>query len=162
MTSGSSEAVLQRIGVGLWTMRTTALSPRNRVADYRGFREDAVLAEQLGFHSIWSAEHCIWYDGWRPAPLHAQASAAAVTHRLRFGNAVLLAPQHDPGVLAEVVEDVRSPTPPPGTIGTLRDLWIESDPNAARAFRRRFAQHFDEGVETLAPLLRDVLPSTRR
>jgi alkanesulfonate monooxygenase SsuD/methylene tetrahydromethanopterin reductase-like flavin-dependent oxidoreductase (luciferase family) len=226
-------------------MRSMAFSPRNHVADYRGFREEAMLAERLGFHSIWGAEHRIWYDGWCPAPLHAQASAAAVTERLRFGNAVLLAPQHDPFVLARaaadldrlsggrvelgiglghrdaefdalglrrdrrgrrmdealdalaavwsgehgdpppvqrpgppvwiggmaqraleratsrghnlilpqtlypeelrrVVDELRSATPGPGVIGTLRDFWIEPDPARAKAFRARYAQHFRE------------------
>ncbi|HTU28305.1 MAG TPA: LLM class flavin-dependent oxidoreductase [Solirubrobacteraceae bacterium] len=92
--------VLDRIGLGLWTMRSMALHPRNRVADYRALGEDAVLAEQLGFHSIWSAEHRVWYDGWCPAPLHAQALVAGVTSRLRMGTAVLLATQHDPFTLA--------------------------------------------------------------
>lgn len=95
-----SSAVLDRIGVGLWTMRSMALHPRNRVADYRALGEDAVLAEQLGFHSIWTAEHRIWYDGWTPAPLHALAHVAGLTSRLRMGTAVLLATQHDPFTLA--------------------------------------------------------------
>jgi alkanesulfonate monooxygenase SsuD/methylene tetrahydromethanopterin reductase-like flavin-dependent oxidoreductase (luciferase family) len=98
-----SKAVLDRLGLGLWTMRSMALHPRNRIADYRGFAEDAALAERLGFHSIWSAEHRIWYDGWCPAPLHALALAAGVTTRLRFGTAVLLATQHDPIPLARNV-----------------------------------------------------------
>jgi alkanesulfonate monooxygenase SsuD/methylene tetrahydromethanopterin reductase-like flavin-dependent oxidoreductase (luciferase family) len=237
--------VLDRIGVGLWTMRSMAFSPRNRVRDYRAFREDAILAEQLGFHSIWSAEHRIWYDGWCPAPLHAQAAAAAVTERLRFGNAVALASMHDPYVMARavgdldrlsdgrvdlgvglghrdaefdalglrrdrrgkrmeealdvyasvwrgehgdplpvqqpgppvwiggmapkaleracsrghnlilpqtlfphevrrLVDDIRSRTPTAATIGTLRDLWIEPDPKAAKAFRERYIRHFRE------------------
>ena len=96
----NSRAVLDHIGVGLWTMRSMALHPRNRVADYRALGEDAVLAEQLGFHSIWTAEHRIWYDGWTPAPLHALALVAGLTSRLRMGTAVLLATQHDPFTLA--------------------------------------------------------------
>jgi alkanesulfonate monooxygenase SsuD/methylene tetrahydromethanopterin reductase-like flavin-dependent oxidoreductase (luciferase family) len=95
-----SGAVLERIGLGLWTMRSMALWPRNRIADYRAFGDDAVLAESLGFHSIWTAEHRIWYDGWCPAPLHALALAAGRTSRLRLGTAVLLATQHDPRWLA--------------------------------------------------------------
>jgi len=74
--------------------------PHNRIADYRAFGEDAVLAERLGFGSIWTAEHRIWYDGWCPAPLHALALAAGLTSRLRLGTAVLLATQHDPLSLA--------------------------------------------------------------
>jgi len=93
-------AVLDHVGLGLWTMRSMALGPRNRIADYRAFGEDAVLAERLGFHSIWSAEHRIWYDGWCPAPLHALALVSGVTTRLRLGTAVLIAPQHDPRALA--------------------------------------------------------------
>ena len=95
-----TSAVLDRIGLGLWTMRSMALGPRNRIADYRAFCDDARLAERLGFRSIWTAEHRIWYDGWCPAPLHALAMVAGVTTRLRLGTAVLLASQHDPLWLA--------------------------------------------------------------
>jgi alkanesulfonate monooxygenase SsuD/methylene tetrahydromethanopterin reductase-like flavin-dependent oxidoreductase (luciferase family) len=226
-------------------MRSMALTPSNRVTNHRAFREDARLAESLGFHSLWSAEHRIWYDGWCPVPLHAQAAAAAVTERLRFGNAVLLVPQHDPVAMARaaleldrlsggrvdlgiglghrdaefdalgvrrdrrgklmdaaletfyevwrgehgdplpvqrlgpplwiggmapraleratrgghnlivpqtllpselrrLVDDLRTRTPTVGTIGTLRDLWIEPDPRKAAAFRQRYADHFRE------------------
>jgi alkanesulfonate monooxygenase SsuD/methylene tetrahydromethanopterin reductase-like flavin-dependent oxidoreductase (luciferase family) len=91
---------LSRIGLGLWTMRSMALWPRHAVAGFREFADDAILAEQLGFHSIWSAEHRIWYDGWCPSPLLALAHVAGVTQRLRLGTAVLLATQHAPDVLA--------------------------------------------------------------
>lgn len=238
-------SVLDHVGLGLWTMRSMAFSPRNRLSEYRGFREDAILAERLGFHSIWTAEHRIWYDGWCPAPLHAQAAAAAVTERLRFGNAVLLVPQHEPYALARtvatldrlsggrvdlgvglghrdaefdalglrrdrrgrrmdealdvfasvwrgdhgdppalqrpgppvwvggmapralerasarghnlilpqtlypdelraIVDELRSRSPAPGTIGTLRDVWIEPDQARAERFRADFARHFRE------------------
>jgi alkanesulfonate monooxygenase SsuD/methylene tetrahydromethanopterin reductase-like flavin-dependent oxidoreductase (luciferase family) len=93
--------MLDHVGLGLWTMRSMALAPRNRVADYRAFGDDAVLAERLGFHSIWSAEHRIWYDGWCPAPLHALAYAAGRTTTLRLGTAVALPTQHDPDAFAD-------------------------------------------------------------
>ena len=92
---GDPRSALGRIGLGLWTMRSTAFHPRNRTAAYAAYVEDAVLAERLGFHSVWTAEHRYWYDGWAPAPLHAQASAIAATTRLRFGHAVMLLAQHD-------------------------------------------------------------------
>ncbi|MCW2983868.1 MAG: hypothetical protein JWR63_1438 [Conexibacter sp.] len=88
------------VGVGLWTMQSTAVRPANLVAAYRHFAEDAALVEQLGFHSIWTAEHRVWYDGWCPSLLHAAAGALAATSTLRFGNAMLIAPQHDPVMLA--------------------------------------------------------------
>ena len=148
MTS-PAPAVLDRLGVGLWTMRSMASAPRNRIADYAGFRDDAVLAEQLGFHSIWSAEHRLWYDGWCPAPLHAQAAAAAVTTRLRFGNAVLLAPQHDPWALARTAADLDRLS------GGRVDLGIglghrDAEFDALGLRRDRRGRRMDEALDVLA------------
>lgn len=95
-----SAAAFDAVGVGLWTMQSTATAPAGPTELYERFAEDAVLAERLGFRSIWSAEHRAWYDGWCPALVHAQAFAAARTERLRFGHAILLVPQHDPVRLA--------------------------------------------------------------
>lgn len=92
----SSPDPFTRIGVGLWTMQSTATRPTSIARRYRDFVDDTVLAERLGLHSVWTAEHRLWYDGWSPMPLHAQAAAAARTSRIRFGNAMLLLPQHDP------------------------------------------------------------------
>lgn len=89
-----------RIGVGLWTFQSTATRPANLTAQYRRFPAQAALLERHGYHSVWTAEHRIWYDGWCPALLHAQAAAVSATARLRFGNAMLIAPQHDPVALA--------------------------------------------------------------
>ena len=114
-------AALGRIGLGLWTMRSTAFHPRNRPAAYAAFVDDAVLTERLGFHSIWTAEHRHWYDGWAPAPLHAQASAIAATSRLRFGHAVMLLAQHDAVALGRRADDLRSPVGRAG--GVRRRAW---------------------------------------
>ena len=58
--------------------------------------ENARLAEELGFNSLWFAEHRFWYDGWNPSPLIAAAAAAAATRHIRLGTAMLILPQHDP------------------------------------------------------------------
>ncbi len=94
------------IGVGLWTMQSTVLAPRSMPALYRRFVCDARRVEELGFHSMWMAEHRFWYDGWCPAPFTAVAAAAAVTERLRFGTSMVLLPQQDPLRLAETVATV--------------------------------------------------------
>jgi alkanesulfonate monooxygenase SsuD/methylene tetrahydromethanopterin reductase-like flavin-dependent oxidoreductase (luciferase family) len=94
---------IDRLGVGLWTMQSTAAAPANHIYLYRRFAQDARVAERLGYASVWTAEHRVWYDGWCPALIHAQAHAAARTTRLRFGNAMLLAPQHDPVALGRAV-----------------------------------------------------------
>jgi probable F420-dependent oxidoreductase len=94
------------IGVGLWTMQSTASVPASMPLLYRRFVEDARRIEGLGFHSMWLAEHRFWYDGWCPSPFTAIAAAAAVTERLRFGTGMLLLPQQDPLRLAETVVTV--------------------------------------------------------
>jgi alkanesulfonate monooxygenase SsuD/methylene tetrahydromethanopterin reductase-like flavin-dependent oxidoreductase (luciferase family) len=89
-----------RLGVGLWTFQSSATRPANQPGLYRDFAQEAALLDSLGFHSLWTAEHRLWYDGWCPALLHAAATAVAATARLRFGNAMLLLPQHEPAALA--------------------------------------------------------------
>jgi alkanesulfonate monooxygenase SsuD/methylene tetrahydromethanopterin reductase-like flavin-dependent oxidoreductase (luciferase family) len=152
------DPVLDRIGVGLWTMRSMAAAPRNRNAAYRSFRDDAVLAEQLGFHSIWGAEHRIWYDGWCPAPLHGHAAAAAVTSRLRFGTAVLLAPQHDPIRLARTAAELDRLT------GGRLDFGIglghrDAEFDALGLRRDRRGRRMDEALDAFAATWKDDGPA---
>jgi alkanesulfonate monooxygenase SsuD/methylene tetrahydromethanopterin reductase-like flavin-dependent oxidoreductase (luciferase family) len=90
------------VGLGLWSMRSTAAAPAPLPALYRELQDDARLAESLGFHSLWLSEHHFWYDGWCPSLLVAGASALAATTRLHVGTGVFLAPLHDPGHVAAV------------------------------------------------------------
>jgi alkanesulfonate monooxygenase SsuD/methylene tetrahydromethanopterin reductase-like flavin-dependent oxidoreductase (luciferase family) len=83
------------VGVGLWTMRCTAARPTSIPSLYKQLQEDARLAERLGFHSLWIAEHHFWYDGWCPAALTAAASVLGATSRLRVGTGVHLLPLWD-------------------------------------------------------------------
>jgi alkanesulfonate monooxygenase SsuD/methylene tetrahydromethanopterin reductase-like flavin-dependent oxidoreductase (luciferase family) len=85
-----------RVGVGLWTLQSTQSAPANLARSYLDLPAHARRVEQLGFDSLWMAEHRFWYDGWCPQPLVAIAAAGAATTRLRFGTAMLLLPQHDP------------------------------------------------------------------
>jgi alkanesulfonate monooxygenase SsuD/methylene tetrahydromethanopterin reductase-like flavin-dependent oxidoreductase (luciferase family) len=89
-----------RLGVGLWTFQSSATRPASLPGLYRQFGEQAALLERHGFHSAWTAEHRLWYDGWCPALLHAAAAGVAATSRLRFASAMLLLPQHEPVGLA--------------------------------------------------------------
>lgn len=93
-------APLDRLGIGLWTLQSSATRPGNPTSLYRRFAEAAVHADDLGFHSVWAAEHRLWYDGFCPQLLHAQAVVAARTTRLRLGQAMLIGAQHDPTALA--------------------------------------------------------------
>jgi alkanesulfonate monooxygenase SsuD/methylene tetrahydromethanopterin reductase-like flavin-dependent oxidoreductase (luciferase family) len=84
------------LGLGLWTMRSTASFPAPWTKLYAELREDARIAEDLGFHSLWIAEHHFWYDGWTPAPLVAAATALAATTRLHVGSGIHILPLYDP------------------------------------------------------------------
>ena len=84
-------------------MQSTAARPGLGHALYRRFREDVLVAEELGFDSIWVGEHRLWYCGWCPAPLHALAAAAATTTRIRLGTAMYLVPQHEPVSAARAI-----------------------------------------------------------
>lgn len=88
------------VGVGLWSMRSTAAAPASLPVLYRELQEDARLAEALGFHSLWLSEHHFWYDGWCPSLLVAGASVIGATSRLHVGTGVLLLPLHDAERLA--------------------------------------------------------------
>jgi alkanesulfonate monooxygenase SsuD/methylene tetrahydromethanopterin reductase-like flavin-dependent oxidoreductase (luciferase family) len=63
---------------------------------YQVLQQDAILAEQLGFHSLWLAEHHFWYDGWCPAPVAAAAAVLGATSRLHAGTGVHLLPLWEP------------------------------------------------------------------
>ncbi len=71
-------------------------------------QDDASLCEELGFDSLWVAEHRFWYDGWCPQPLVAAAAALGATDRLTVGTAMHLLPQHDPARSADTYAQLRS------------------------------------------------------
>jgi alkanesulfonate monooxygenase SsuD/methylene tetrahydromethanopterin reductase-like flavin-dependent oxidoreductase (luciferase family) len=97
---------LDRIGISLWTMQSSAFRPGNWASLYRRFAEDAQVVEELGFHGVWVGEHRVWYDGWCPAPWQALAYIAGRTSRIHLGTAMYLVPQHDPGAAARTIATI--------------------------------------------------------
>lgn len=63
--------------------------------------EQARLADRLGFHSLWVAEHHLYTLGTAPNPAVLLAAIAQCTTRIRLGPAVAVLPLHDPVLLAE-------------------------------------------------------------
>ena len=63
--------------------------------------EEVQLAEELGFHSAWLAEHHFSRYGIGSSSLVLASSIAAQTKKIRLGTAVLVPPLHNPIQLAE-------------------------------------------------------------
>ena len=108
-------------------------------AVYDSALEQMLLAESLGYHSVWIAEHHFNDYGLCPAPPVMAAFLAARTSRLRIGMGVSLLPLHHPVDLAEqlAVLDVVSGGRLDvgiGRGGTLQDYQtFQSDRDDARA-----------------------------
>ncbi len=95
-----------RFGVGLWCLQSTWSTPRGHVRAYREYLEDARLADELGYDSLWLSEHHFYYDGYCPALLTAAAAGLAVTKRLRLGTGMLLAPYQRPARVAAAAREI--------------------------------------------------------
>ena len=70
--AGASEddvaGALDAVGVGLWTMQSTAMAaPADPTALYERLRRGRRAGRAPRVPSVWSAEHRAWYDGWCPA-----------------------------------------------------------------------------------------------
>jgi len=63
--------------------------------------KECLLAEELGYDSVWILEHHFTKVGYFPSPLLVLASIASHTSRVRLGTGVLLAPFRNPVKLAE-------------------------------------------------------------
>ena len=95
-----------RFGVGLWCLQSTWSTPRGHVRAYREYLDDARLADELGYHSMWLSEHHFYYDGYCPALLTAAAAGLEVTQRLRLATGMLLAPYQRPTRVAAAAREV--------------------------------------------------------
>jgi alkanesulfonate monooxygenase SsuD/methylene tetrahydromethanopterin reductase-like flavin-dependent oxidoreductase (luciferase family) len=89
------------LGFGIITCQRYPGDPRSDAELYADALDLAVLAEELGFDSVWVSEHHFVDDGYLPASLPLCAAIAARTTRVRIGTGLLLMPLHDPLRIAE-------------------------------------------------------------
>jgi alkanesulfonate monooxygenase SsuD/methylene tetrahydromethanopterin reductase-like flavin-dependent oxidoreductase (luciferase family) len=95
-----------RFGVGLWCLQSTWSTPRGHARAYREYLEDARLADELGYDSLWLSEHHFYYDGYCPALLPVAAAGLAATERLHIGTGMLLAPYQRPARVAAAAKEL--------------------------------------------------------
>jgi F420-dependent oxidoreductase-like protein len=79
----------------------------NGINEYDRMREAALLAEELGYDSVWYEDHFM-FEGDRPQLecLTALAALAASTSRVRMGMLVLGAPYRNPALLAKMLTTI--------------------------------------------------------
>ena len=70
---------------------------------YASTMEQIRLADELGFDSVWLAEHRFTRYGVGPDVLLLAGAVAATTKRIRIGTAVVVLPFHNPVLVAEQV-----------------------------------------------------------
>ena len=68
---------------------------------YQDILRSAVLAEELGFDSIWITEHAFSEHGTFSSPHSMMAAIAAKTTRIKIGIAVTIVPHHSPLRMAQ-------------------------------------------------------------
>ena len=90
-----------KIGFGLITCQAHPEDTRTEAERYCDAIEQAVIAEQLGFDSVWVSEHHFVDDGYLPSVLPMCAAIAARTNQITIGTAVVLVPFYEPLRLAE-------------------------------------------------------------
>jgi alkanesulfonate monooxygenase SsuD/methylene tetrahydromethanopterin reductase-like flavin-dependent oxidoreductase (luciferase family) len=112
--------------------------------------EEAILADELGFHSAWIGEHHFNLFGVCPSPQLFLANLAARTRRLRLAPAVTLLPCRHPLQAAEEF--------------ALLDLLSEGrvDFAAGRGYDRREYEAFGAPFERSADIFREGLDIVRR
>ena len=95
-----------KFGLGPFTTQIPPDDPRTPREKFEQLIEMTVRAEELGFDSVWLAEHHGSEDNYLSTPLTLNAALARETSRITLGTSVAIAAFYEPTRLAETVATV--------------------------------------------------------
>ena len=114
--------------------------------------ENCVLAEELGFDSIWITEHHFTDYSMSNDPLQLLSYLAGRTRRIRLGTQVIVVPWHEPVRLAEAIINLDHMSNGRAILGFGRGL-ARHEYRGLRIDQSRARQLYDETLKAVIPAL---------
>ncbi len=121
------------------------------IAGANAIRQSAMLAEDLGFDSVWTTDHVLMPAS-MPDPygnlvesLIALTAAAMVTQRVQLGTSIIVTPQREPVLLAKQLASIDAMSGGRLILGAGVG-WLEQEFNYLNADYDNRGARFDEGL----------------
>jgi len=148
----------QRMKIGI-TLDISEDSLDGRTPNFRDLREMALISEQVGFDSLWLADHLIYRfpNQAESAPWEALtmlSALAAVTTRITLGTLVLCTSFRPPAMLAKMADALDEISGGRFILG-LGAGWHQPEYEAFGYPFDHLASRFDEAMQIIVPLLRE-------
>src|SRR5262245_39389820 len=85
--------------------------PERTLSRWADLREQALVAESLGFDTVWIPDELVWFPEGKPPlalwdGISIVAAVSAVTSRIGIGTWVMSALHRNPGITAKIVETI--------------------------------------------------------
>jgi probable F420-dependent oxidoreductase len=134
-------------------------SLEGRTPSFRDLREMSLIAEQVGFDSLWLADHLIYRFSNQPESgpwetLTMLSALAAVTTRIKLGTLVLSTSFRPPALLAKMTDTLDEVSEGRFILG-LGAGWHQPEYEAFGYPFDHLASRFDEAMQIIVPLLRE-------
>lgn len=120
----------------------------------------AVLAEELGYHRFWVAEHHAVPGIAGSVPAVLMAAIAGRTHSIRVGSGGIMLPNHQPLVVAEQVATLEALHPGRIDLGLGRSLGFTQAVRKALKNGKQDAERFEDDLSELLGYLSGSAPVT--
>jgi alkanesulfonate monooxygenase SsuD/methylene tetrahydromethanopterin reductase-like flavin-dependent oxidoreductase (luciferase family) len=148
----------QRMKIGI-ILDISEDSLDGRTPTFRDLREMALVSEQVGFDSLWLADHLIYRFPNQPerAPwetLTMLSALAAVTTRITLGTLVLSTSFRPPAMLAKMADAIDEISEGRFILGVGAG-WHQPEYEAFGYPFDHLASRFDEAMQIIVPLLRE-------